>query len=145
MSFARKLQRRKLGLIEALRLPIINLGATQGVSPICQLCGRIVDEEEMVETWPTGARVLVKHHGAEELVSFEFGTREWDCDDLARAMRGHPWFKPETMAMNETKFAAQCPDYEPTPDGKIFGGIIGPDGNVLPPSAPANDTKREAS
>ncbi len=137
------LRRVNVGPLEALvRAPLNSFEAGGIGAPVCQLCGRHVDSEELVEKWPTGARVLVKHHGAEELASFELGTRDWDCDDLARAMRGHPWFRPETMAANEQTHSGRTPDYEPTAEGKIFGGIIGPDGNVL---VPANDTAKESA
>lgn len=135
------LRRVNVGLLEALVRAPVNGFEAGGYAPVCQLCGRYVDREEIVERWPTGARVLVKHHGAEELASFELGTRDWDCDDLARAMKGHPWFAPETMAANEQTLAGVAPDYEQQPDGTIFGGIIGPDGNVLVPS---NDTEKES-
>lgn len=40
------------------------------------------------------ARVLVRCHGAEELRTFEFGSREWDGEDLKRAMQRCAWFDP---------------------------------------------------
>jgi hypothetical protein len=38
--------------------------------------------------------VLVKHHGAEELGTFDMGSTNWDGDDLASMMRRRNWFDP---------------------------------------------------
>lgn len=65
--------------------------------PVCMTCGRLVDEEQLVEGYPgesTHARVLVKHHGAEELRTFDMGSTNWDAGDLASMMRRTNWFDP---------------------------------------------------
>ena len=87
------LRRVHRGLIEARRRPVLSS------RPLCDICGKYLDSEELVETWATGARVLGRHHGSEELASFELGRFDWDEDDLAGAMRAHRWFLPE--ARNE--------------------------------------------
>lgn len=80
----------------------------QKAGPECILCshkeGRkvVVRSEELVEHLPgdgkTYARVLVKCHGQEELVTFEMGTRDWDFEHLSRLMGRHRWFDPKAMA-----------------------------------------------
>lgn len=87
------LRKVKTGLLSALRAPIV-MPAAGFIAPVCDLCQKPLDSEEMVETWRTGARVLGKHHGQEELASFELGTEQWEPEDLSRAMRGHKWFAP---------------------------------------------------
>ena len=70
-------------------------GSVRG--PVCMLCGRLVDSEEIVEGYPgesTTCRVLVKHHGAEELRTFQMGSSNWDEQDLASMMRRTNWFDP---------------------------------------------------
>lgn len=63
---------------------------------LCHLCGRPLDYEGVEETvGPTTVRVRGKHHGAEEVVTFELGTRAWEGDDLERAVRGWRWFEPK--------------------------------------------------
>jgi hypothetical protein len=65
--------------------------------PVCMTCGRLVDEEHLVEGYPgesTHAKVLVKHHGAEELRTFDMGSTNWDAADLASMMRRTNWFSP---------------------------------------------------
>jgi hypothetical protein len=65
--------------------------------PVCMTCGRLVDKEELVEGYPgvtTFAKVLVKHHGAEELGTFDMGSTNWDERDLASMMRRRNWFDP---------------------------------------------------
>lgn len=65
--------------------------------PVCMTCGRLVDSEELVEGYPgetTFARVLVKHHGAEELRTFDMGSTNWDGQDLGSMMRRTNWFDP---------------------------------------------------
>lgn len=98
---------RKLlrGLVPALRAPVV---MNYSKAMRCDLCGVDVDSEEVVEylAGPTGAKigakVLVKHHGAEELASFDLGTEHWDHEDLARATRGHRWFAPETKSLGQS-------------------------------------------
>lgn len=86
MSYVKTLDR---DVLERLRRPIVNVsGAT------CDLCKKLVDWEGVVEDGPTWVKVLVRHHGSEQLHTFEFGSREWGWDDLERHMRGMRWFEP---------------------------------------------------
>ncbi len=88
------LRKRVLTMMQGLRLPVVG---QRTKAMMCDLCGRDVDSEEVVEyAGKTAVRVLVKHHGAEELATFDLGTEHWDDGDLSRAMRGHRWFQPET-------------------------------------------------
>lgn len=67
------------------------------LGPVCMTCGRLVDSEELVEGYPgesTHAKVLVKHHGAEELRTYDMGSTNWDERDLASMMRRTNWFDP---------------------------------------------------
>lgn len=65
---------------------------------VCVTCGRLVDSESLVEGEPgwgkTWCKVLVKHHGAEELRTFDFGSTNWDSYDLKSAMMRANWFDP---------------------------------------------------
>lgn len=90
--------------------------------PVCALCDagrdkndfldrpRVVDYEELVEGQPgvedihgniirhagtTWCKVLVRHHGAEELVTFDFGSLNWGPTELASMMRKKRWFDPQ--------------------------------------------------
>lgn len=65
--------------------------------PVCITCGRVVDSEALVEGYPgetTFAKVLVRHHGAEELRTFDMGSTNWDERDLGQLMRRTNWFDP---------------------------------------------------
>jgi hypothetical protein len=65
--------------------------------PVCLTCGRVVDSEALVEGEPghtTFAKVLVKHHGAEELRTFDMGSVEWDSYELKSHMMRANWFSP---------------------------------------------------
>jgi len=89
--------KRRVGLLEALRRPV-----AEGYAPVCTTCGRYLDSYAIVEDVGDVVKVLGKHHGAEELVSFDLGTRShatWDerVEDLARSMRGHTWFDPNLV------------------------------------------------
>ncbi len=69
--------------------------------PVCMTCGRLVTEEQLVEGYPgvsTFAKILVRHHGAEELRTFEMGSSNWDEKDLSQMMRGTNWFDPTREA-----------------------------------------------
>ncbi len=78
--------------------------------PVCDLCNQVVDEESLVEGYPgvensdgmvmelagqDWCKVLVKHHGQEELRTFQFGGRNWGPTDLKKAMQRVRWFSPE--------------------------------------------------
>lgn len=79
-----------------VKLPEILFARPLGdvAGPTCLTCGRIVQEEQMVETHKTGCRVLVRCHGDEELRTFDFGTEQWDHTHLRRAMQRMRWFDP---------------------------------------------------
>lgn len=65
--------------------------------PVCMTCGRIVDSEALVEGYPGESqtcKVLVRHHGAEELRTFDMGSTNWDAGDLKSMMRRTNWFDP---------------------------------------------------
>ncbi len=65
--------------------------------PVCMTCGRLVDSEALVEGEPgktTFAKVLVTHHGAEELRTFDMGSVEWDSYELKSHMMRANWFDP---------------------------------------------------
>ncbi len=83
--------KRHVGMLEALRKP-----PTLGWFPECATCNRYVDSVNIVEMHKTTAKVLARHHGAEELATFELGTEDYDEDDITRALRGHRWFDPTT-------------------------------------------------
>ncbi len=40
------------------------------------------------------AKVLVRHHGAEEVVTFDMGSRWWGYTELGKWMQRHLWFNP---------------------------------------------------
>lgn len=86
------LYKHNIGLLEGLTKDV-----QPGYAPICMTCGRYLDGEALVETKGSVVKVLGKHHGAEELVSFDLGTEHWDHDDLAKMMRGHGWFAPNLV------------------------------------------------
>lgn len=70
------------------------------VGPVCMTCGRYVDEEVLVEGYPgesTHCKVLVRHHGQEELRTFDMGSSNWDARDLASMMRRTNWFDPTRL------------------------------------------------
>lgn len=89
------LRRSTLGLNTLIVAPHVQAA----LGPVCLTCGRVVDSEELVEGYPgesTHAKVLVKHHGAEELRTFEMGSTNWDERDLGSMMRRTNWFDPNS-------------------------------------------------
>lgn len=70
--------------------------------PVCMTCGRIVDFDGVVEGYPsepnaegtTWCKYLVRHHGAEELRTFDMGSTNWDYADAAQMARRTNWFDP---------------------------------------------------
>ena len=76
----------------------------QNGGPICRTCLRVVDGEELVAGYARDehgntsqydyAEVLVKCHGAEELVRFEMGSTDWTDEDLKKAMHRTRFFDP---------------------------------------------------
>lgn len=72
-------------------------GSARGA--VCLTCGKLVDEEGIVEGYPgesTTCKVLVRHHGAEELRTFDMGSTNWDEADLASYMSRTNWFDPNS-------------------------------------------------
>lgn len=75
---------------------------TRPGSPVCMTCGRYVDMNGVVEGYPvsatdagtTFAKYLVKHHGAEELRTFDMGSTNWDYADVEQMARRTNWFDP---------------------------------------------------
>jgi hypothetical protein len=92
---------------------------------VCMTCGRLVDEESMVEGYPgstTWAKVLVKHHGAEELRTFDMGSTNWDHTDLATYMRSTNWFDPRGDLGLGVEVAPRDDYEDPEPKKIIVGG-----------------------
>lgn len=72
-------------------------GSARGA--VCLTCGKLVDEEAIVEGYPgesSTCKVLVRHHGAEELRTFDMGSTNWDHEDLASMMARTNWFDPNS-------------------------------------------------
>lgn len=79
------------------------------LAPQCATCLCDVDSEEIVDGDPgfeneagqvlqqagtETCKVLVKHHGAEELHVFDMGSRNWGYQELAKWMGRRKWFNP---------------------------------------------------
>ncbi len=100
------IRRTKMGLDRYIITPP-TLDVT---GPVCALCDKVVDSEALVEGYPgeeagergmvtklaggTTCRVLVKHHGQEEIREIDFGSREWGPSQLASFMQRIRWFNP---------------------------------------------------
>ncbi len=71
-------------------------------SHVCMTCGRLVDFNGVVEGYPskpndpgtTWCKYLVKHHGAEELRTFDMGSTNWDYADAEQMALHTNWFDP---------------------------------------------------
>lgn len=71
-------------------------------APVCMTCGRKVDFNGVVEGYPasetdagtTFAKYLVRHHGGEELRTFDMGSTNWDYADVEQMARRTNWFDP---------------------------------------------------
>lgn len=64
---------------------------------VCLTCGRLVDFEGVVEGYPgetTWFKYLVRHHGEEELRTFDAGSTNWDVADAAQMARRTNWLDP---------------------------------------------------
>ncbi len=79
------------------------------IGPVCMTCNKVVDSETLVEGYPgeenlagmvtkmaggETARVLVRHHGQEEVKTLDFGSREWGPMELAKWISRTRWFNP---------------------------------------------------
>lgn len=78
--------------------------------PVCDICQEVVDSEALVEgvageengdgmvtrnASSETCKVLVRHHGAEELRTLDMGSRVWGPTDLAKYMQRMRWFVPQ--------------------------------------------------
>lgn len=94
--------------------------------PVCMTCGRVVESEELVEGYPgqtTYAKVLVRHHGAEELRTFDMGSANWDERDLGSMMRRTNWFDPRSHeGLGLGARVASPGDHDETDSPKIIVG-----------------------
>lgn len=114
------LVRSSTSLLQRILAPAVR----PAVGPICMTCGRYVDSEELVEGEPgktTSAKVLVKHHGAEELRTFGMDSIEWDANELKSHMMRANWFDPHGDAGLGVKLVATTDDPEPTAVHSILG------------------------
>lgn len=119
------LLRTRAALGHLIHVPYAGDTAMRGA--VCMTCGRIVDEEALVEGYPgesTFARYLVRHHGAEELRTFDMGSQNWDVTDLQTMVGRTNWFDPtshEGLGLGVKGFAGEHDDKE---DGefKVFVG-----------------------
>lgn len=116
------LHRTSVSLAQRILAPAVK--SAQGA--ICMTCGRRVDSELLVEGEPgrtTFAKVLAKHHGAEELRTFEMGSVEWDDYELKSHMMRANWFDPRGDAGLGVKVHAKDDDedYEPAKVYSILG------------------------
>lgn len=101
-------------------------GSARGA--VCLTCGKLVDEEAIVEGYPGESqtcKVLVRHHGVEELRTFDMGSTNWDAGDLASMMSRTNWFDPgsyDGMGLGIT--LAQPGEHDDKGDGefKVFVG-----------------------
>lgn len=61
----------------------------------------VVTAWELVENMPGSgkkfAKMLVKCHGQEQLVTFDMGTEHWSLDEVAKRFQEHRWFDPHSM------------------------------------------------
>lgn len=118
--------RSHVSLAQRILAPAVR--APQGC--VCMTCGRLVDSENLVEGEPgktTFAKILVKHHGAEELRTFDMGSVEWDSYELKSHMLRANWFDPRGDAGLGVKVKLRDDDEEPT---KAFS-ILGSNGRPL--------------
>lgn len=89
------LRRSRAALGNLVFAPIA--GSVRGA--VCLTCGKLVDEEAIVEGYPgesTWTKVLVRHHGQEELRTFDMGSTNWNHEDLASMMQRTNWFDPHS-------------------------------------------------
>lgn len=74
----------------------------QRVGPECLTCLKPIPKMELVESLPGDgkpwAKVLMRCHGAEELVKFDMGSREWTAEELGKLVNKQRWFDPKQLA-----------------------------------------------
>lgn len=121
--------RSRTSLLQRILAPSIQ----SPLGPVCMTCGRLVDSEALVEGEPgktTYAKVLVKHHGAEELRTFEMASVEWDSYELASHMRRANWFDPRSHEGSGLGVKI-VPTDDDQATSKVFS-ILGANGKPLP-------------
>lgn len=93
------------GLLEPMVHPRMHDALRKDRVPMCLTCLGPTDSETIVEGYRveedgrtrasgTFAKVLVKCHGAEELVTLDFGTAEWDIYDIGTRLARRRFFDP---------------------------------------------------
>lgn len=121
------LLRTSTSLLQRVLAPAVQSAA----GPVCMTCGRIVDGEALVEGEPgktTFAKVLVKHHGAEELRTFDMGSIEWDSYELKSHMMRANWFDPRGDAGLGVKIAV---DHTAEPEAERVYSVLGANGKPV--------------
>lgn len=93
------LRKQRIGEFESLLLPT-HQAKTLPLWPTCMTCGAYADSMETVETGRLYAKVLIKHHGQEQLVTVDFDAEGWTYQDLGKCLRALRLFDPNT---HETK------------------------------------------
>lgn len=122
------LVRTSTSLLQRVLAPVVQ--GAQG--PVCMTCGRYVDSEQLVEGEPgrdTFCKVLVRHHGAEELRTFEMSSVEWDAYELKSHMMRANWFDPHGHESTGLGVKVVATDDEPEPT-KVFS-LLGSNGKPL--------------
>jgi hypothetical protein len=87
------LRRSNVGLANLIIAPHVQ----DARGAVCMTCGRLVDEETLVEGYPgqtTYFKYLVRHHGGEELRTFDTGSVNWSLEDIPFYVRRTNWFDP---------------------------------------------------
>ena len=124
------LHRTNVSLAQRIMAPAVR-GA---MGAICMTCGRRIDSELLVEGEPgktTFAKVLAKHHGAEELRTFDMGSVEWDDYELKSHMMRANWFSPHGEGDAGLGVKVNVPmDADDEPSGKAFS-ILGVNGKPI--------------
>ncbi len=101
------------------------------VGKVCMTCGRYVDFEGVVEGYPgtptdagtTWCKYLVKHHGAEELRTFDMGSTNWDYADAEQMARRTNWFDPSREAgLGLGKELAHVGEHDEIDSPKVYVG-----------------------
>jgi len=74
----------------------------QRVGPECLTCLKPIPKMELVEHGPGDgkpfARVLMRCHGAEQLVTLDMGSAEWTAEELGKLINKQRWFDPHQTA-----------------------------------------------
>lgn len=98
---------------------------------VCMTCGRLVDEETLVEGYPgqtTFFKYLVRHHGAEELRTFDTGSVTWALEDIPFYVRRTNWFDPTQEGVGLGRQLRNVGDHDgaDTDDVKVTPMIVVP-------------------